>query len=151
MGGRAVNRANAACAGKPTELWFPTGNIPDWKPARAICAVCPIADDCLAFAMETREQHGMWGGRSPHERVQMRRAAAQTAVREVAETRLSLGAAAAHLGISTNALTLAVSKGRGPAHIAVRRFHGKGHARWFTVEDLDSWAAERLTSSSLTS
>ena len=30
--------------------------------AIAICAICPVRDDCLTFAVRTGQQHGVWGG-----------------------------------------------------------------------------------------
>jgi hypothetical protein len=30
--------------------------------AKAICASCPVADDCLAFGIETNQPDGIWGG-----------------------------------------------------------------------------------------
>ena len=31
--------------------------------AQALCAGCPVAELCLAGALERREPHGVWGGR----------------------------------------------------------------------------------------
>ena len=36
--------------------------------AKSICAVCVVRDDCLSFAIETKEQHGIWGGLTELER-----------------------------------------------------------------------------------
>jgi WhiB family transcriptional regulator, redox-sensing transcriptional regulator len=30
--------------------------------AIAICATCPVRDDCLTFAVHTGQQYGIWGG-----------------------------------------------------------------------------------------
>jgi WhiB family transcriptional regulator, redox-sensing transcriptional regulator len=30
--------------------------------ALAICATCPVRDDCLTFAVRTGQQYGTWGG-----------------------------------------------------------------------------------------
>ena len=30
--------------------------------AIAICAACPVQDDCLMFAVRTGQQYGIWGG-----------------------------------------------------------------------------------------
>ena len=30
--------------------------------AIAICANCPVRDDCLTFAVRTGQQYGIWGG-----------------------------------------------------------------------------------------
>jgi WhiB family transcriptional regulator, redox-sensing transcriptional regulator len=44
--------------------------------ARGICARCPVAFECLSYALETFsdfEDCGIWGGTSPKERKAMRR------------------------------------------------------------------------------
>jgi len=33
-----------------------------------LCQACPIKAECLQFAMNNRELHGIWGGSMPHER-----------------------------------------------------------------------------------
>ena len=39
--------------------------------ARAICAQCSVKEDCLSYALDIREPHGIWGGASEAERRQM--------------------------------------------------------------------------------
>lgn len=36
--------------------------------AKAVCRRCVVRDDCLAFALEVREAHGVWGGLNEMER-----------------------------------------------------------------------------------
>ena len=36
--------------------------------AKAICARCPIKDECLTYALESGEAYGIWGGLLPSER-----------------------------------------------------------------------------------
>lgn len=36
--------------------------------AKAICATCPVAVECLEWALETEEPFGVWGGHSELER-----------------------------------------------------------------------------------
>ncbi len=63
------------------ELWFPqdragsAGRAPitDYGPARAICARCPVAAECLDYAIRADEGHGLWGGKTPAERDEIRR------------------------------------------------------------------------------
>jgi len=48
--------------------------------AKASCRRCQVRDDCLAFALEVREAHGVWGGMNEMERRALLRRAAQEAV-----------------------------------------------------------------------
>lgn len=36
--------------------------------AKAICATCSVRSDCLDYALQIREQHGIWGGLNESER-----------------------------------------------------------------------------------
>lgn len=67
----------AACAGKPTEMWFPevSSNARRTKAAIAVenrarrtCALCPVRSECLTEAVKRQEEYGIWGGTMPHER-----------------------------------------------------------------------------------
>jgi hypothetical protein len=56
--------ALAACVGRG---WWPwAGTATDqphlWTAAANVCERCPARAACLAFAMETRNPSGMWGG-----------------------------------------------------------------------------------------
>lgn len=70
---------HAACRGKPPSLFFPDlsnrgGRIPEggrpdpYADARPICDRCPVRAGCLDFALDGREDYGMWGGLDPDER-----------------------------------------------------------------------------------
>ncbi len=64
-------RADAACAMDNPEAWFPGDKSNDprrWDYARAVCGGCTVRAQCLAFALDTREQHGMFGGLDPEQR-----------------------------------------------------------------------------------
>lgn len=39
--------------------------------AKAICEGCPVIQQCLQFALDTRETYGVWGGTTPEERQEM--------------------------------------------------------------------------------
>jgi WhiB family transcriptional regulator, redox-sensing transcriptional regulator len=69
-------QADAACAGMPTEDFFPAGStgaaLDRLARVKAICAVCPVARQCLEYALNTG-QHGVWGGMSEDERHTERR------------------------------------------------------------------------------
>ena len=43
------------------------------KKAKAVCAQCPVQEDCLDFAIQSNQTLGVWGGASPNERRQIRR------------------------------------------------------------------------------
>ena len=57
----------AACLGENPELWFPHESDPPDE-ARAICSLCPVRAECLAFAVANDVRHGMWGGLTPAQR-----------------------------------------------------------------------------------
>ncbi len=43
------------------------------KPAKAICALCPVTAECLEYALARQERFGIYGGLSPRERAKLRR------------------------------------------------------------------------------
>ncbi len=51
----------AAGVATMTDLFF-SDEIPAIRAAKAICATCPVAEPCLAGAVERREPWGVWGG-----------------------------------------------------------------------------------------
>ena len=67
VGDRAWRR-RAACVGLPAAVFFPPelgdGAPEPWspEPALAVCAACPVAEDCRAWALATRQTQGVWGG-----------------------------------------------------------------------------------------
>ena len=67
-------REGGICFDRSDVSFFPS---PDDRPgiirAKALCASCPVVDDCLAFALETNQIDGIWGGTTPAERVKFRR------------------------------------------------------------------------------
>jgi hypothetical protein len=54
-------KAGAACAGKPTEWWYPHRGDRG-RQANEICASCPVAVECDDYATEHRDVFGIWGG-----------------------------------------------------------------------------------------
>lgn len=61
-------RDEALCAyvGSP-DSWFPgPGGTP--KVVRKVCALCPVRQECLMFAIENGEFYGIWGGMVESER-----------------------------------------------------------------------------------
>lgn len=57
----------ANCKGTDTELFFPI-SVDRATPAKTICSRCEIRGECLDWAIDTRQQHGIWGGLTEKER-----------------------------------------------------------------------------------
>lgn len=72
--------ARASCLREDPELFFPISETglgqEQVELAKQICAHCPVADECLAHALDNGEHTGIWGGTTPHERRALRRARA---------------------------------------------------------------------------
>src|SRR5215831_11880273 len=70
-------RARAACATADPDLFFPIspGELSrrQERRAKAFCAICHVRTECLAFALETRQVHGVWGGLGENERIRLMR------------------------------------------------------------------------------
>jgi len=45
----------------------------DERAAVAVCATCTVQEQCLGFALESRERFGVWGGTSERERKRLLR------------------------------------------------------------------------------
>ena len=66
---------DAACRGPIQKVFFPPSS-PESRTARenrearakAICRACIVREECLAYALEIAEPHGIWGGLSEAER-----------------------------------------------------------------------------------
>ena len=51
------------------DLFFPRdGHHETSQRAKSICAVCPVAEDCLAYALDSYIRDGIWGGTSLRQR-----------------------------------------------------------------------------------
>ena len=64
---RADWRNQARCGDLGTDLFYPTGTTgsafdAQVTAAKAVCALCPVTAECLAYAKHTRQQFGVWGG-----------------------------------------------------------------------------------------
>lgn len=60
------------CASTDPELFFPEKGGTVRQPKR-VCAGCPVKDECLEYALDNGETHGIWGGYTAMERRPMRR------------------------------------------------------------------------------
>lgn len=73
---------HAACRLEDTNLFFsvegdePKDSALRYSLAKRICAICPVRQPCLSFALALDERHGIWGGLTPHQRAQLRRSCA---------------------------------------------------------------------------
>lgn len=67
-------RHRAGCLEEDPEQFFPIGNsgpaLLQIEAAKAVCARCPVAAVCLAWALAHPRltEHGVWGGLSEDER-----------------------------------------------------------------------------------
>ena len=65
-------RESAACRFLETDLFFPIGKtglaVAEIQRAKAVCASCPVRQPCLAFALDTHQGYGIWGGYDEDER-----------------------------------------------------------------------------------
>lgn len=68
-------KSRAACAGYPSSLFFPSIDASESQVERAvaICQVCRVTEECLAYALETNQRAGIWGGTTEDERKSLRR------------------------------------------------------------------------------
>ncbi|MFC3997252.1 WhiB family transcriptional regulator [Nocardiopsis sediminis] len=70
-------RHHAACRDEDPELFFPIGNsgpaVFQIEEAKEVCRACPVTSSCLAWALETGQDGGVWGGMSEDERRALRR------------------------------------------------------------------------------
>jgi WhiB family transcriptional regulator, redox-sensing transcriptional regulator len=74
-----IDRAACRADGVDPDLFFPVSEsglgARQVAAAKAVCAKCPVAADCLAWALRG-EPAGIWGGTTPDERRALRLAQA---------------------------------------------------------------------------
>ena len=59
--------ANGNCTDSHPSVFFPRDGIGVIK-AQRICEGCPVADECLEYALTNHISHGVWGGTSERQR-----------------------------------------------------------------------------------
>nr|WP_279636164.1 WhiB family transcriptional regulator [Streptomyces olivochromogenes] len=68
------------------DLFFPVGNsgptLVQIDEAKAVCGRCPVAQQCLSWAVQTGQVDGIWGGMTESER----RAVSRREVRRTKDT-----------------------------------------------------------------
>lgn len=67
-------REEALCAQTDPEAFFPEKGG-STREAKRICADCPVRSQCLAYALDHDERHGIWGGFSERERRRLKKVA----------------------------------------------------------------------------
>lgn len=67
----------AACLKEDPELFFPIGNTGPARlqieEAKQVCRRCDVREMCLEWALESGQDHGVWGGMSEDERRALKR------------------------------------------------------------------------------
>jgi WhiB family redox-sensing transcriptional regulator len=70
-------RQKTACRDEDPDLFFPIGMtgpaLEQAERAKAVCGRCEVSDQCLAWALKTNQQDGVWGGLTEDERRSLRR------------------------------------------------------------------------------
>ncbi|MGW7081290.1 WhiB family transcriptional regulator [Streptomyces sp. NPDC054871] len=86
-------RQEAACTEEDPELFFPVSALgagaTQTLRAKEVCARCPVRAECLEWALDTRQQSGVWGGTDEVQRTAMLRR--REARRQVSSSRRAQG------------------------------------------------------------
>lgn len=79
-------RHRAACRDEDPDLFFPVGHagpaLAQTQDAKAVCRRCPVIELCLAWALDTGQDAGVWGGLGENERRALKRRAARSRSRK---------------------------------------------------------------------
>jgi hypothetical protein len=65
---------HARCRGLPPDIFFPAEyakgaqRVALEQVAKKVCQACPVRRRCLAYALNTHQQYGIWGATTPRER-----------------------------------------------------------------------------------
>ena len=68
-------RSFSACQGLPSGMFVSSEPMraEEERAAKQVCAVCPVVDPCLSYAVVNAVAIGVWGGHTPDERRPLRR------------------------------------------------------------------------------
>lgn len=73
-------RNQAACKGLDPEIFFSSDAFESKQEkderevaAKAVCAACPVREQCLDYALRAGERYGIWGGLTELERRSLQR------------------------------------------------------------------------------
>jgi WhiB family redox-sensing transcriptional regulator len=65
-------RESGSCHDSDPNLFYPLGRgvaaLEQIEEAKTLCRTCPSQEPCLAFALSTHQELGVWGGMSADER-----------------------------------------------------------------------------------
>jgi WhiB family transcriptional regulator, redox-sensing transcriptional regulator len=85
-------RARGACVTEDPDLFFPVSTVGlsqrQEQRAKTVCAGCPVRLECLQYALDSGQMHGVWGGLAADELTRLRRNR-QRAVRRRAASSLA--------------------------------------------------------------
>ena len=62
----------ALCKEIDADMFYPEPMVVAYD-AKKVCAMCEVRLECLTYALENNEEHGIWGGTAPWERRLMRK------------------------------------------------------------------------------
>lgn len=78
-------RTRGECLREDPELFFPIGNtgpaLLQIEEAKQVCRRCEVREVCLAWSLESGQDHGVWGGLSEDERRALKRRNARAGIR----------------------------------------------------------------------
>lgn len=57
----------AACREADPDIFFPSNKAQE-QAALALCAMCPVLDECQSYSLDARETFGVWGGLTEKQR-----------------------------------------------------------------------------------
>ncbi len=70
-------RHKSACKDEDPELFFPVGEtgpaLLQEEQAKAVCRRCPVTEECLRWALDSGQDHGVWGALTERERRAVKR------------------------------------------------------------------------------
>ena len=75
-------QTHTRCTAVDPEIFFPERGGSS-KAARQVCSQCTVRDQCLEYALNNKEQFGIWGGTSERERRKLRKDRALKRLRAV--------------------------------------------------------------------
>jgi WhiB family redox-sensing transcriptional regulator len=84
-------RDKANCLMSDPELFFPVGNVTEAiDKAKAVCAKCRVAEQCLKYALDSKQDSGIWGGMTEDERRALKRRTYNEARNEERRAKIAL-------------------------------------------------------------